>query len=46
MVPVEVAQSIGEVAVATGAAGAPGAGSTVTGVAEEIQPAAFCTVTL
>ena len=46
IVPVEAAQSTGDVAEAVGAAGAPGAALTVTEVAEEIQPAAFFIVTL
>ena len=46
IVPVAWAQVVGEVAVAAGAAGAEGAAFTVTCVAEEIQPAAFFTVTL
>ena len=46
MVPVAWAQVVGEVAEAVGAAGAVGAAFTTTAVAEEIQPAAFFTVTL
>ena len=46
IVPVVAAHVVGEVAVAVGAAGAVGAAFTVTCVAEEIQPAAFFTVTL
>ena len=46
IVPVAWAQVVGEVAKAVGAAGAEGAASTVSWVAEEIQPAAFFTVTL
>ena len=46
MVPVAWAQVVGEVAKAVGAAGAIGAAFTTTAVAEEIQPAAFFTVTL
>ena len=46
IVPVEVVQSTGDVADAVGATGASGGSFTTTVVAEEIQPAAFCTVTL
>ena len=46
MVPVDTVQLVGEAALAVGAAGAEGAAFTVTCVAEEIQPAAFLTVTL
>ena len=46
IVPVVVVHVVGEVAVAVGAAGADGAAFTVTAAAEEIQPAAFFTVTL
>ena len=46
IVPVVAAHVVGDVAVAVGAAGAEGAASTVNWVAEEIQPAAFFTVTL
>ena len=46
IVPVLAAHVVGDVAVAVGAAGAEGAASTVNWVAEEIQPAAFFTVTL
>ena len=46
MLPVAWAQVVGELAEAVGAAGAEGAAFTVTCVAEEIQPAAFFTVTL
>ena len=46
IVPIAWAQVVGEVAKAVGAAGAEGAASTVSWVAEEIQPAAFFTVTL
>ena len=46
MVPVVAAHVAGAVAVAVGAAGAVGAGPTVTEVAAEIHPAAFFTVTL
>ena len=46
IVPVVAAHVVGEVAKAVGAAGAVGAAFTTTAVAEEIQPAAFFTVTL
>ena len=46
IVPVLAAHVVGDVADAVGAAGAEGAASTVSWVAEEIQPAAFFTVTL
>ena len=46
IVPVAAAQVAGAVAVTVGAAGAVGAAPTVTGVAAEVQPAAFLTVTL
>ena len=46
IVPVVAVQVVGEVAVAVGAAGAIGAAFTVTGVATEVQAAAFLTVTL
>ena len=46
IVPVVAAHVVGDVAVAVGAAGAEGAAFTVTWVAEEIQPAAFFTITL
>ena len=46
IVPVAWAQMVGEVADAVGAAGAVGAAFTVTGVAPEVQAAAFLTVTL
>ena len=46
IVPVLAAHVVGEVAVAVGAAGAVGAAFTVTGVAPEVQAAAFLTVTL
>ena len=46
MVPVVAAHVAGAVALAVGAAGALGAGSIVTEVAAETQPAAFFTVTL
>ena len=46
MVPVVPPQVAGAVAVAIGAAGAVGAGPTVTDAAAEVQPAAFLTVTL
>ena len=46
MLPVAWAQVVGELAEAVGAAGALGAALTVTWVVEEIQPAAFFTVTL
>jgi hypothetical protein len=45
IVPVVTAQ-VGWVNVTVGAAGAPGAPLTVSGVAAEIQPPASCTVTL
>ena len=45
-VPVVAAHVVGEVAVAVGAAGAVGAAFTTTAVAEEVQAAAFLTVTL
>ena len=46
MVPVVAAHVAGAVAVATGAAGAVGAGPIVTETAAEVQPPAFLTVTL
>ena len=46
IVPVATAHVVGDVAVAVGAAGGVGAAFTVTGVATEVQPAAFLTVTL
>ena len=46
IVPVGTAHVVGCVGVAVGAAGALGAAFTTTAVAEEIQPAAFFTVTL
>ena len=45
MVPVGTAQVGCTVTEAVGAAGAPGAGFTVSAVGAEVQPAAFCTVT-
>ena len=46
IVPVLCAHEVGLVGVAVGAAGPDGAASIVTLVADEIQPAAFFTVTL
>ena len=46
IVPVLCAHEVGLAGVAVGAAGADGAASMVTLVAEEIHPAAFFTVTL
>ena len=46
IVPVVTAQVGCEVTLAVGAAGAPGAPFTVTGVADDIQPLLFFTVTL
>ena len=46
IVPVLAAHVVGDAAVAVGAAGALGAAFTVTGVAAEVQAAAFLTVTL
>jgi hypothetical protein len=46
IVPVGLAQVVGSAVVTVGAAGPAGAPLIVAVVAEEIHPAAFCTVTL